>query len=496
MVMPRFDDLMSDNSQDQNVDSLPKGLDLKKMQDIMNQQTETQDNEPDQQEEEPSWGDFLTPSTYQGEPDPVAEEESLSYFLRNATANASRVLEQGIGRYGNVEKMGKDLLANIPESGGMLASAINQLIGPERWERMVRGKPGFEQMLPTSEDLKNASQVISDGYTTPKTPGEAKFQKGVEDIAAITNRRTLRQTPRDFLVNNLAIPAAANVVEDLVDDMGFGKDKATKAKLAFWIPMGLAYNVNGSRYAADLMNQGRNGFGNNVTADIPRYTNRLNTASRHFLQGDPRSALAQQQVAGITNDIANGRTTMRDLMNRYDALNAAKRDRGLFELNPGDRAAAIRYINQVRDVVGNEIRTLGAAANPGALRAWENGVQAFSVIHRSNALTNWVQNIAKGPYAKMISGPAAALFGVGTLGALKTPLIGAPATAIAGAGYKTGQVLYRVSQSPQLSSYYWNAIQAAQNENIPAFINNYNRLNKALEKSESTDKVSKTNKSN
>ncbi len=265
------------------------------------------------------------------------------------------------------------------------------------------------------------------------------------------------------------------------------------AKMAVWIPLSLASNVNANQFAANLMNQGRNGFNPNLTANVPRYQNRINQVSRNMLQADPGSALAQQQLSGINNDIANGQTSIRDLMTRYDAINRAKRSRDLFALNAGDRRAAIRNINEVRDAVREEIQHLGQA-NPNALRSWENGVQAFSTIHRSNALTNWIEGIAKGPYAKLLQGPAAALFGVGTYGGYKAPIIAGPVSIGVPAAYQTGKTIYRMWNDPNLSNYYWNAISAAQKENIPVFINNYNKLNKELEKPDPTTIKSKVKK--
>ena len=293
--------------------------------------------------------------------------------------------------------------------------------------------------------------------------------------------------------NKLLIPAAANGAKKIVKDLGFGEDKANLAKIVVSLPLTLANNVNASAYAANLMNQGRRGFNQNLTANIPRYQNRIDGISRNMLQGDPRSALAQQQIAGINNDITNGQTSIRDLMTRYDALNAAKRDRGLFALGRTDREAAIRNINQVRNGIREEIEILGQS-NPQALNNWRNGVQAFSVIHTSNAISNYVESLAKGPYAKLLIGPAGALFGVGSIIGAKAPMVTGAVAGAAQGTYKTGQILYRAWNDPRLANYYWNAINAAGEENTPLFINNYNKLNKELEKSDSSKKNTKSKK--
>lgn len=471
MVNPRWGSFQKPNQQIQEQD-----------QELVNEVPGQIRDEEKPEGEKPQWGDFLSTTTYQGKPDPIEEEGMFGYIARNIAANASRVAEQVVGRYGNIEKFGKDILKENPWVAGPVGWAIAEWMGEDKWERLVKGPKGNQQIIPTSADLKRASQELSGGYTKPKTEGEEKFQNKIEDIAStVKGRNFTNPIPKDIALNNFLTPVAANATKDIVKDLGFGEDKADLAKLAVWLPLSLAFNVNAPKYAADLMNQGRRGFPNTLTANTVRYENTINNAGRNLLQGDPRSALAQQQLAGIRNDIATGQTSMQDLMRRYDAINAAKRDRGLFALGRSDRNAAIANINQVRDGVRNEIEHLGAS-NPLALKSWQNGIKAFSTIHTSNAITNWIERIAKGPYAKILTGPAAAMFGLGSYGISKLPLITGTQSAALSVSYKTGQTLYRMWSDPNLNNYYWKAISAAQAENLPAFINNYNKFNERLEK--------------
>lgn len=461
------------------------------------------------EEEKPQWGDFEGPETYQGEIDPTEEESTIGYFARNIAANASRLGEQFLGKYGNIEKMGKDVLVNFPQAGGLLSWGLSQLVGPETWENIIKkgtsgilpnlaekvlGEETFSasQVLPTSQKLKEFSQDITGGYTKPKTKGEEKFQEYVEDIGAtLGGGRPV--TLRNIAVNNLGIPVASNGVKDIVEGLGFGKDKGTVAKLGTWLALSLSGNVNAPQYASRLTNEGRNGIPHNVQTNVPRLQNRIQNllSDPHLLQSDPRTALARQQITALQNDLANGQTSVRSMMTAYDGINAAKRNRGMFELTRNDQEFARRAIDRVRNVVRDEIMDAGSN-HPEALQSWRNGIQAWAVIHQSRAMTNFVDSIARGPYAKIAAGPALGLFGVSSLGALKAPMIAGPLAVGVPAVYKGVQTAYRVWQDPRLQRYYWDAISAAQAENVPAFINNYNKLNKSLEKSESSKKNKKT----
>jgi hypothetical protein len=450
--------------------------------------------------EKPQWGNFLSTTTYQGNPDPEQEEGSFGYILRNLTSNASRIGEQWAGRFGNIEKFGKDVLSNFPTAGGVIGKAIHELIGPEKWESLIKGNSG-RTILPTSEDFKDLSYQATNDYTKPKTQGEGKFQEFTQDVGAVLsgNARApvnLRNPIAQKAINSLLIPAAANVSKNIVKDLGFGDTASDKVKMAVWLPLSLAFNVSAPAYASNLMNQGRQGLPNNLTANVPRFSQRLDAIERSplMLSTDPRTALARQTLNGIRNDVANGQTNAQSLMTMYDAVNAAKRNRGMFELSRGDQAFARRAINSVRDAVRDEIMDVGVN-HPEAIQNWQNGIRAWSTIHQSNAISNWIQSSAKGPYAKILSGPAAALFGVGTYGAANS-LPGFASIGASGAipaTYKTGQALYRMWNDPNLANYYWRAISAAQEENLPSFAKNYNELNKKLEKS-SVKPVNQTKK--
>ena len=350
------------------------------------------------------------------------------------------------------------------------------------------------QMFPTSNQLKEISQKASSGYTAPKTKGEERLQNVTEDVGStlMTGRPA---SMRNALINNLGIPLATNAISNIVEDTGFGKDKANIAKMATWTALSLLGNVNAPQHASELMNRGRNGVPNTVQADVPRLQRRLQQVSNspHLLHADPRSALARQQVTAIERDLANGQTSIQSLMTSYDGINAAKRNRDLFSLTRGDQGFARRAIDEVRNVVRDEILDIGRQY-PDAINSWRSGVEAWSTIHRSRAVTNWVQDLAQGPYNKIITGAAAPLFGVTAYSGIKAPLIAGPAALAIPAGYKAAQTIQRVWSNPTLANYYWNAIGAATAENIPAFVNNYNKLNKGLEKSNSSNEAAKSKK--
>jgi len=404
------------------------------------------------------------------------------------SANASRLGEQFFGRVGNLEKVGKDILSSLPQTGGILGWGISKLIGQERWERMIKGQG---QILPTSEQLKELSQEVTKGYTKPKTKGEEHFQKYIEDVGSTIGGRPLNL--RNIAVNNLGIPLASNVVQDVIEELGFGKNKGLIGKLGSWTFLSLLGNVNAPRYASDLMNQGRNGIPQNVNFNTPRLLNRLDNVDRNLLSADPRTALAREQIANIRRDLSNGQTSVRSLMNTYDGTNSAKRNRGLFDFNRDDKKFARKSIDNDLHAVKDEIIDSGIN-HPEAINSWKDGLQAWAVIHQSRNITNTIESWARGPYAKIIAGPTAALFGITSYGAIKAPLFAIPASIAIPSAYKSLQTGYRVLNDKNLSRYYWNSISAAQRENAAAFINNFLKIKDDLEKSPRSTVKNKSNR--
>jgi hypothetical protein len=447
-----------------------------------NPQIDSKVEEEVKEDQNLSWDKFKTPQTYQGPIDPTSEENGLGYMVRHLVTGASRLGEQYLGRYGNAEKFGKDILKNIPASAGFLGYAISELVGPENWEKLVNSD---QQIFPTSEQLKEVSKNITGGYTKPKTKGEEKFYNIVEDVGSTLRRGNVN--PRQILQNNIGIPITANVAKEIVESTGFGEDKANIAKGLVWTGLTLAGNINAPQYASNLMNEGRNGIPNSVHVSVPRFQNDLNNLlnSPRMLLADPRSAMARQQIAHIQQDMANGQTSVIAMMNSYDGLNAAKRSRGMFELGRNDRNFARGQIDEVRNLLRDEI-VASSGQYPQAINSWQNGVRAWASIHRSNGISNWVRDLAQGPYAKILAGPASALFGLSSYGLSKLPLVTKTGIIAGPAVYKGIQIAFRVINNPELARYYFDALGNAITENSPAFINNYLKLNKKLEKSETT----------
>lgn len=452
------------------------------------QNLQNQEQKPQEKlEEKPqkSWGQLLTPSSYNDQKASEQEEEFTSDLTRNLVSNSARIGEKYLGRFGDMAEVGKALLDKVPESSGLVGAAIKSFIGPEAWHRLIYGNqqneknPAFK--IPTSSDFKKITEGLTGDYTKPRNKTEKGFQEFSEDVGSTISGRNI--TPRQIAINNLSIPAVANGVKQTVEHLGFGEDKAMMAKMAVWLPLSLMGNVNGRNYASQQVREARQSFPNFLQASPINIQNRVNNVSQHMPRGDPATNVAWEAIRGIEDDIIRGRLSINELATRYDAINRLKNSRSLFELNSENRRLAAANIDRVRHIIRDEIRDVGQNY-PGAVQQLEHGMQSLAVIHQSNRMTNWIHRILTGPYAKLIAGPAMTLFGGAAVGAYHHPLLSLGTSAAVAGGYKVGQVALRMWNDPRLASYYWNAISAANQQNVPAFITNYKKLNEALEKKE------------
>ncbi len=467
MVMPEWGKFQqSSNNEDNESDLTP----------LQNEEIkQEQENLP-----EPQWGGFKDTETYQGEADPTSDESTYGYIVRNLSANASRLAEISLGKYGDVEAVGKSILTNFPQSAGVLGHALSQWLGPERWKQLIEGKG---QNLPTSSQLKELSETVTGGYTKPKTPGEEKFQEFTTDIGAIGSLRTGRIPT----LRQGGIAGLANVGKVVAKDMGFNEDKSSYTKMGIWTALSLLDKVNAPRYAAEMTNNARRAFDPNLQANVPRYMNRLTQVQNNptVLVSDPRTALARNQINTLQQNVANGQNSIESLMTAYDGVNAAKRSSGMFELTrPSDRRFATHALDNVLGAVRDEIREVGSS-NPQALNLWQQSMGAWRAIHQSNSIRDWVGDLFRGQYAKLATSVAAPLFAGSAYGIYKEPVVGLTAAAIAAGGSKLFQVGYRVLNDPVLAEYYANALSAAARQDAPVFIKEYEKFNKKLQKNKS-----------
>lgn len=360
-----------------------------------------------------------------------------------------------------------------PEFGGM-SQAVK-----DKWDPVLNALDIF----PTYEQIKKYGEEKSAGYLSPKDESEKAFDETIRDVVNINFPMTRGANP--LIKTGIAI--GANLAKQGSLLLGMDEDKADLLKMGTWTIGSLAGNMNARQFGIDQTRIGRQGIGNN--AFNPHALEQdLDILQRGLLRGDPRSDPALKAIRDIRHQMRQGQTNVQDLIERYDALNAMKREKGMFEFGRVDRRVAERRLTRVQHAIRDQIEQ--HSADPHAFQQWRNGLEALAVVSQTENMTRWVDNLlSKGKYKDLANKAVYGLF-TGGAGAAGTAtalgfgsklLIGAPLAAGLAGAYKGIQVLQRVVQSPVLANYYRNAMQAIVRQDAPAFISNYNKLNKSYE---------------
>lgn len=420
----------------------------------------------------------------------LRDESMAGYALRNAAGMASSAASGALGVPGEIVGAVRGVF------DWLMDPIFEGFVGKEKMNdlREVRDQ-GLK--LPTSSDIKGAVDTATGGYTAPKTKSEGRAQTLASDLGSVAASpgralvgKALGKAAGKTMLGRAAAksasvafaPTVGNAAQIISEEiLGFSPEKSELVKAAVWMGADMAKLVSGKTHAASLCSDGRKGFTKFDRANPSRYMKGLDEATKGMLLNDPRSSHAMSQINGIRNDYKLGNLTVNDLMTRYDAINAAKRDAGMFTLGQSDRKFATMQLDKVLDVVRKEIHEAGKS-NPNALESWQKGMQAFAVIHQGEAAARFAERAISG-HAGRINQGVAGLF-LGGLGkAAHAHPAGAAVSAVAlPAVYKTAQILHRVATNESLRKYYWESMKALVAQDSPSFLKNFNKLQEGYEK--------------
>jgi hypothetical protein len=203
----------------------------------------------------------------------------------------------------------------------------------------------------------------------------------------------------------------------------------------------------------------------------------------------PSKSRAIQGMKDLASQVENGRISLRSLMDARDNVNEWISEAGGWDVPLNTRDATIRNLNELKTQIIRSIDENMAARFPEASELYRTGYEAAAVNHKSHAISNFIEK----NFGKKVSSVGAKLLFPGLAGGAAI----LPKTIGTGAAlypmYKTGQVLYRVANSPTLAKYYQDVIVASSIGNAPAMIHSLQKLDKAL--AEQERKENKLNKS-
>lgn len=412
-------------------------------------------------------------------------ESTSEFFKRNVSQHAARALETAFGYAGNLKKaflQTRDFLESSKPDDKKLSNLEERAFGSQDVESL-----GHRVMNPpTSEELRNeVTPNILEKLGTDKnyTEPRGKIEEAAGELTQDLTSMFLPGTGQLRMLTRIGAPIAGNLTKQGVKYLGGDEKTAEQAKLGMMLATTVAGQSNPAQFAQQRIQQARQMVPQNATAPAMPLANNLMNLYQRVRRGlgVPSKSRAMQGMRDLAGQVdQNGRIPLRNLMDARNDVNEWIAEAGGFDVPAAVRDRTIANLNELKTQIIDTIDTNLTQRFPEAGELYRTGYEAAAVTHQSNAISNFIEKYFG---RKVASAGAKLLFpalGGGAAVLPKTAAIAAGTLPI----YKTGQILYRVGNSPTLAMYYGEVLRSAAEGNIPAMVKSLSHLDKELHKQE------------
>lgn len=395
------------------------------------------------------WGSFSEAK------EPEKKKSFLEDIPRHAARTGSRIVETIAGMPGDIANFLKYMVSNVPGVSGLVGEAAKKYI-PEQFKRSVEGKPGMLGSIPQlgSEELKQASEQASGGFTEAKSPEEAKSDEIFQDITALM--MPIKGKLPGF-ARTLGTEVAAQLAKEGTKLLGGSENTQNLAKAAAMFGAGILRpgKVNGyvdSLYekSNSLLPEGAQVSGKKLSADLDKLIVNL---EKGIETTDKIQVI--KPARQLLSKVQNGKINVEELV-------SAKRDINKLRGDPATVKGAKKLLSSIGKQVDEAI-DLYKPQNPRFVNSFREANEAFGTIAQSKKVSSWLNNLSK--TMKLGSG-LGLLFEAHQAGF-------APAAAAAASGYgalKSSELLYRIMKSPVLRRHYFDVLKNGMRENTNAAV--------------------------
>ncbi len=412
-------------------------------------------------------------------------ESTSDFFKRNVSQHAARALETGAGFLGNFKKAIMQTRDFLEES-----SPLNEKLS--NLEEKAIGKPSVESLehrfmnpITSSELRQEVTPNISEklgldkNYLEPRGKLEEASGELTQDLVSMF----MPGTSQLRMLVRVGAPIAGNLTKQGLKYLGVEDKTAEQAKLGMMLATTIAGQSNPAQFAQQRIAQAREMVPANTTVAAAPLGNLLRPLYDRLTRGFrvPSKAQSMQGINDLANQIdQNGRISLRSLMDARNDVNEWIAEAGGFDVPTTVRDRTIANLNDLKRQIIDTVDTNLAARFPEAGELYQTGYEAAAVTHQSNAISNFIEKY----FGRKVSSAAAKVLFPGLAGGAailpKTAAVGAAALPI----YKTGQVLYRIGNSPTLAVYYSDVLRNAAQGNVAAMVKSMDKLDKELYKEE------------
>ncbi len=348
---------------------------------------------------------------------------------------------------------------------------------------------GKEQnILPTSQQLRQKSESLSKGYTKPKT----EFEENIGELASDVVSMAIPGSSHYSFARNIGIPIVGNLVKEGLKYNNSDEKNQAYGKVGTMLALDLMSGNKGGvkKYVTSLFNKSEAAIPKGVSIQASELEKSLTNLEKELSKGGkrPTTTKALEKVKEIKDEIKNGKIDVKRLAAYRPSINEAIDEMGGFnlELPKKLKPVAIRNLNNVKSEVIKTLDQYGEKFNPEFLKYHKESNEGFAALQKSNLIGNFIKD--KIPYVPQskalhtIFGYAPAV-GIAALAAKAGPGTAFGATVALG-GYQGIKILHQIMNSPTLRKYYTNVLKDASKRNVAGASKNLKALDMNLMKSE------------
>ena len=396
----------------------------------------------------------------------LSEESQTPFqkFQRHAARTGSRVAETIVGLPGDIIQLAKFVSEKLPEPPEFLKREPSFL--------QKAGKKALES-IPTSQDLKEISQELTKGYTAPQDEKEA-FADDIVSLATSLALPTKNPTKIKNVLSSVGKAVLAKTAGKGAEALGAEEGGQFAAEMGTLFLLGLKGAKSANKYVSEMYNDATEKIPKGTIVPTNKLTSKLTSVRNELEKGI--STATKKEVLSAVSDLEKkslrGHLEAEELVESFHNINEKMNAKKLFdEMGAGERKLLKHRYDLLKDAVRDDIKEYGKF-NPSFYDQWEKANEAYATIKKSKTVSSYLESkLGKLP-KHLATGIAVEIF----LGYPKA----AAATAGAAGAVKAGELLYRIASSKTLAKHYGGVIKAATDQNLPALINELNKLEEGL----------------
>src|SRR5215831_11189453 len=393
----------------------------------------------------------------------------LPESTRNPIRSAARFSETILGLPGDTVQFAKNLLEYLPKTPKIL----------DREQNFIQ-KMGREviESFPTSQELKEISSYLSNGFTDPQSAQE-EFGDDIISLGTALLTGLKDPTKLKTLGKAYGLATAAKGGGKVAELYGAGEKGKSYTELGTLILSSLLTRRYADGFVKNKYQKARSLIPENTMQDTTSLLSDLNKAEIELSKGLPKTSSTKSKALSTLEEIKNkasgGAMPMEEIVDAYHDVNELRTSKKLFEdLNSTEKKLMKSRLDKVQEPIRKSIENYGKN-NTEFYQEWEEANQAHSVLAKNRSAKDFIiKNMKTIPGHLLLSGAVKLFVGLPALGSLGAGF----------AAYQTGKIMTRIVTNPSLRKYYFEVINSASQENLPATIKSLSKLNKELEKEE------------